>query len=48
MYPSPQVDFGYDISDYEAIDPQYGTMGDFDTLLKAAKARASGSLWTLC
>ena len=23
----PQVDFGYDISDYEAIDPKYGTMG---------------------
>lgn len=36
MYPSPQVDFGYDISDYEAIDPQYGTMGDFDSLLKTA------------
>ena len=27
MYPSPQVDFGYDIADYMAIDPQYGTMG---------------------
>ena len=39
MYPSPQVDFGYDIADYEAIDPQYGTMGDFDTLLKTAKAQ---------
>ena len=37
MYPSPQVDFGYDIADYEAIDPQYGTMGDFDNLMKAAK-----------
>jgi alpha-glucosidase len=39
MYPSPQVDFGYDIKDYEAIDPQYGTMADFDNLMKAAKAR---------
>src|SRR5215468_3196818 len=38
MYPSPQIDFGYDISDYEAIDPQYGTMGDFDHLLKSANA----------
>ena len=38
MYPSPQIDFGYDISDYEAIDPQYGTMGDFDTLLRTANA----------
>jgi alpha-glucosidase len=37
MYPSPQVDFGYDIADYEAIDPQYGSMGDFDNLMKAAK-----------
>ncbi|MDE3106027.1 MAG: alpha-glucosidase [Acidobacteriota bacterium] len=37
MYPSPQVDFGYDISDYEAIDPIYGTMGDFDDLMKVAK-----------
>jgi alpha-glucosidase len=39
MYPSPQVDFGYDISDYEAIDPQYGSMGDFDDLMKEAKAQ---------
>ncbi len=37
MYPSPQVDFGYDISDYEAIDPQYGTMADFDRLEKTAR-----------
>ena len=36
-YPSPQVDFGYDISNYEAIDPQYGTMADFDTLVAEAK-----------
>ncbi len=39
MYPSPQVDFGYDIADYEAIDPHYGTMGDFDHLLQQAKQR---------
>jgi len=37
IYPSPQVDFGYDISDYEAIDPQYGTMCDFDRLVAEAK-----------
>jgi alpha-glucosidase len=37
MYPSPQVDFGYDISDYEAVDPQYGTLADFDKLEAAAK-----------
>ena len=38
MYPSPQIDFGYDISNYTAIDPQYGTLADFDRLLAAAKA----------
>jgi alpha-glucosidase len=37
MYPSPQVDFGYDISDYENIDPQYGTLKDFDRLEGAAR-----------
>lgn len=37
MYPSPQVDFGYDISNYEGIDPQYGTMADFDKLQAAAR-----------
>src|SRR5271156_5079434 len=39
IYPSPQVDFGYDISDYENIDPQYGTLADFDHLLAEAKKR---------
>ena len=38
-YPSPQADFGYDISDYENIDPQYGTLADFDHLLAEAKKR---------
>jgi len=36
MYPSPQVDFGYDISNYQAVDPQYGTLADFDRLLSEA------------
>jgi alpha-glucosidase len=36
MYPSPQVDFGYDISDYETVDPAYGTLSDFDQLQAAA------------
>jgi alpha-glucosidase len=39
MYPSPQVDFGYDISDYENVDPQYGTLKDFDRLVEEAKKR---------
>jgi alpha-glucosidase len=37
MYPSPQVDFGYDISNYETVDPQYGTLQDFDRLVAEAK-----------
>jgi alpha-glucosidase len=37
FYPSPQVDFGYDVSDYQAIDPQYGTLADFDRLLAQAR-----------
>jgi alpha-glucosidase len=39
VYPSPQVDFGYDISDYTGIDPQYGTMADFDRLVAEANKR---------
>jgi alpha-glucosidase len=38
FFPSPQVDFGYDVSDYEAIDPMYGTMADFDHLESEAKS----------
>ena len=39
MFPSPQVDFGYDISDYRAIDRQYGTLADFDHLVAEASKR---------
>jgi alpha-glucosidase len=39
MYPSPLVDFGYDVADYTAIDPLYGTLADFDRLLSEAKKR---------
>ena len=35
-YPSPQKDFGYDVSDYENIDPMYGDLQDFDNLEQAA------------
>lgn len=31
------VDFGYDISDYEAIQPEYGTMEDFEELITKAE-----------
>ncbi|WP_421192939.1 alpha,alpha-phosphotrehalase [Aeromonas jandaei] len=39
VYVSPQVDNGYDIADYYAIDPAYGTMADFEALLAAAHER---------
>ena len=39
VYPSPQADFGYDISDYKNIDPQYGTLKDFDRLVAEADKR---------
>ena len=39
FFPSPQNDNGYDVSDYCAIEPIYGTMDDFDELSRQAKAR---------
>ena len=36
-YPSPQKDFGYDVSNYTAIDPMYGTLADFDRLVAQAR-----------
>jgi alpha-glucosidase len=39
VYPSPHVDFGYDISNYLDIDPQYGTLADFDKLVAEANKR---------
>ena len=39
MYASPQKDMGYDISDYEAIDPVYGTMSDMDELIAGCHNR---------
>jgi alpha-glucosidase len=39
MHPSPDRDWGYDVSDYEGIHPDYGTQADFDRLLVEAHAR---------
>lgn len=38
FFASPMRDFGYDISDYRAVDPIFGTLGDFDRLLARAHA----------
>ena len=38
-FPSPQMDFGYDVSDYESIDPMYGTLVEFDRLVSEGKKR---------
>ncbi|GAN41820.1 glucan 1,6-alpha-glucosidase [Lacticaseibacillus paracasei NRIC 1981] len=39
VYQSPSQDNGYDISDYQAINPQFGTMADLEALIRQAKAR---------
>jgi Alpha amylase, catalytic domain len=39
IYPSPQDDAGYDISDYQGVDPTFGSLEDFDALLAAVHAR---------
>lgn len=39
VYESPNDDNGYDISDYEAIHPDYGTMNDMDRLIEEARKR---------
>ncbi len=39
LYASPNADFGYDISDYKAINPEYGTMQDFDKMLSLLHSR---------
>jgi alpha-glucosidase len=38
-FPSPDHDFGYDVADYTAIDPRYGTLADFDHLVRVANRR---------
>ncbi|KAM3071675.1 hypothetical protein ACMFMG_009547 [Clarireedia jacksonii] len=39
VYKSPQVDMGYDVSDYKDIDPKYGTLADVDELIAQLKER---------
>lgn len=42
IFASPQVDNGYDISDYRAVDPMFGTLDDMRALIRAADARGIG------
>jgi alpha-glucosidase len=39
IFPSPDVDFGYDVSNYRDIDPKFGTMTDFEQLVEEATHR---------
>ena len=39
IYPSPQDDNGYDISDYQGVDPLFGSLADLDELIAQAHAR---------
>lgn len=39
MYDSPQIDMGYDVSNYEDVYPPYGTVQDMDTLIRESHAR---------
>ena len=47
VYPSPNYDNGYDISDYCDINPEFGTLADFDQLLAEAKKRQIGIIMDL-
>ncbi|UPK34080.1 DUF3459 domain-containing protein [Bradyrhizobium sp. 186] len=39
IYPSPMVDFGYDVAEYCTVDPRFGDLPDFDDLLMHAHRR---------
>ncbi|MDY0210192.1 MAG: alpha-glucosidase [Acholeplasma sp.] len=47
VYQSPNADFGYDISDYYSINPEYGTMADMELLIKEASKRGIGIIMDL-
>lgn len=47
IYATGNRDYGYDVDDYFTINPEFGTMADFDALLQGAKARNMGILMDL-
>lgn len=42
FFPSPQRDNGYDVADYRAVDPQFGTMEDLENLIRESQTRGMG------
>ena len=46
FFKSPMADFGYDIADFRDVDPLFGTLEDFDRLLREAHARGLGRFRT--
>lgn len=47
FFASPQVDFGYDITDYLSVAPEYGTLGDVDRLIDEAHSRGMKVMFDL-
>lgn len=47
MYPSPGFDYGYDVSNYKAIDSRFGTMDEFDDFVSTAHSLGIGVLMDL-
>ncbi len=39
IHPSPNRDWGYDVSDYDNVHPDYGSLADFEALIAAAHAK---------
>ena len=47
FFPSPQRDNGYDVADYRAVDPRFGTMADLEALIAEAEARGIGLMFDM-